>query len=109
MKRVIFGQVGRLRPEKVEEYKALHLRPWPQVLQTISRCNLQNYSIFLHGDMVFAYFEYTGENFDADMEEMAKDSVTQEWWTHTHPCFAEYSMDPKSRFYADMEQIFYHN
>lgn len=54
-KRVIFGQLGRLKPEKIEEYEALHAAPWPEVLQTIHDCNLRNYSIFREGEQVFAY------------------------------------------------------
>lgn len=29
MKKVMFGQLGRLKPEKIEEYEALHANPWP--------------------------------------------------------------------------------
>lgn len=65
-KRVIFGQLGRLKPEKIEEYEALHAAPWPEVLQTIHDCNLRNYSIFREGEQVFAYFEYIGEDYEAD-------------------------------------------
>ena len=67
-KRVIFGQLGRLKPEKIEEYEALHAAPWPEVLQTIHDCNLRNYSIFREGAQVFAYFEYIGDDYEADME-----------------------------------------
>lgn len=67
-KRVIFGQLGRLKPEKIEEYEALHAAPWPEVLQTIHDCNLRNYSIFREGEQVFAYFEYIGDDYEADME-----------------------------------------
>ena len=108
MSRIIFGQLGRLKPEKIEEYEALHGAPWPEVLQTIYDCNLRNYSIFRHGDLVFAYFEYVGEDYDADMAKMAEDPVTQDWWTHTHPCFEEFAISPESEFYHDMKQIFYH-
>ncbi len=103
-----FGQLGRLKREKIDEYCELHANPWPEVLKTITECNLRNYSIFLHDDMVFAYFEYTGEDFDADMEKMAQDPVTQEWWTHTKPCFEIYPFDQNSEFYHDMKRIFYH-
>ena len=108
MDKVVFGQVGRLRQDKIEIYKKLHAQAWPQVLQIISDCHLQNYSIFLQGETVFAYFEYTGEDYSADMKKMAQDPVTQEWWTHTHPCFIEYAINLESKFYADMQQIFYH-
>ena len=108
MKKTFFGQVGRLKPEKIEEYCALHANPWPEVLQTITDCHLQNYSIFRNEDMVFAYFEYVGEDYEADMEKMAQDPVTQQWWTHTKPCFEKYAFSSASEFYHDMEQIFYY-
>lgn len=65
-KRVIFGQLGRLKPEKIEEYEALHAAPWTEVLQTIHDCNLRNYSIFRESEQVFAYFEYIGDDYEAD-------------------------------------------
>lgn len=107
MAKTVFGQVGRLKFGMVEEYVRLHQNPWPEVLQTIRDCNIQNYSIFLQGDVVFAYFEYVGENYEADMLKMARDPKTQEWWTHTHPCFVRYAMGPGDEFYKDMRQIFY--
>ena len=107
MKRNIFGQIGRLKADKIAEYKALHAHAWPGVLKTIEDCGLRNYSIFIHGDLVFAYFEYIGEDYEKDMEKMAADPVTQEWWTHTKPCFIPYSMGEEGEFYTDMEQIFY--
>lgn len=107
-KRVIFGQIGRLKPEKIEEYEALHAAPWLEVLQTIHDCNLRNYSIFREGEQVFAYFEYVGENYAADMAKMERDEATQRWWTHTKPCFVKYAVRPDSEFYADMKQIFYY-
>ena len=49
MATIRFGQLGLLKPEKAEEYTALHANPWPGVLKTITDCNLRNYSIFRHG------------------------------------------------------------
>ncbi|MBO5158255.1 MAG: L-rhamnose mutarotase [Lachnospiraceae bacterium] len=108
MSRKVFGQIGTLKSEKVEEYKKLHANAWPGVLKTISDCNLQNYSIFLQGNQVFSYFEYVGEDYEGDMKKMEADKVTQEWWKHTKPCFEKYSISPESEFYHDMEQIFYY-
>ena len=107
-KKVFFGEVGRLKPEKIEEYEALHANPWPQVVKTIHDCNLRNYSIFRHEDLVFAYYEYVGEDFRADMDKMAEDPVTQQWWTHTQPCFVQYAIRPDFQFYTPMKQIFYY-
>ena len=99
-----FCQRGLLKPEKVEEYRALHAAAWPDVLKTIRECNLQNYSISILGEMVVAYFEYTGEDYEADMRKMEADPVTQEWWKHTKPCFARHD---EGVYYEDMEEIFY--
>lgn len=108
----LFGQIGRLKPECIEEYRRLHevevyTPRWAGVLETIHQCNLRNYSIFIQDDLVFAYFEYVGEDYDADMEKMAQDLVTQEWWTHTRPCFTKYKADSADEFYTDMQQIFF--
>src|SRR5437867_13231663 len=80
-----FGQLIGLRPEVKEEYIKYHANVWPEVLQTIRDCNIRNYSIFLKDDTLFAYFEYTGDDFQADMAKMAADPKTQEWWTLMDP------------------------
>ena len=110
--RKIFGQVGRLKPECIEEYRRLHevdvyTPRWAGVLSMIQDCNMQNYSIFIEDDVVFGYFEYTGSDYEADMAKMAADPTTQEWWSHTRPCFTKYKPDSKENFYTDMQQIFY--
>jgi len=38
-----FGQVIRVRPERIAEYEALHAAPWPGVLAAIERGNIRNY------------------------------------------------------------------
>jgi L-rhamnose mutarotase len=75
-----------LRREKREEYLALHRAVWPQVEQTLRDCNVTNYSIFVFGDTLVAYYEYVGDDHDADMARIAEDPKTLEWWTHTDPC-----------------------
>ena len=77
MAMVRFGQLGQLKPDKIEEYCTLHANPWPGVLKTITECNLRNYSIYLHGDKVFAYFEYVGEDYEADMKKMEQEEIAE--------------------------------
>ena len=108
MAKKIFGQIGRLKPDKIEEYVTLHAAVWPGVLQTITDCNMANYSIFLKGDIVFGYFEYNGTDYEADSKKMAVDPITQDWWKKTRPCFTKYEEASLEAFYEDMEQIFYY-
>jgi L-rhamnose mutarotase len=78
-----FGQVIRVRPERVEEYERLHAETWPGVLAAIRAANIRNYSIFRHGELLFAYFEYVGVDFAADMVAMGADPVIRDWWKRT--------------------------
>ncbi|GHU67130.1 hypothetical protein AGMMS49983_17840 [Clostridia bacterium] len=107
MNKIIFGQIGKLKKDKIAEYTALHANPWEGVLETMKRCNLQNYSIFLQEDFVFAYFEYVGDDYTTDMRKMAQDAITQEWWAHTKPCFIKNAFSEGGEFYKDMQSIFY--
>jgi L-rhamnose mutarotase len=100
-----FGQTARLKPDKIEEYRQLHASVWPEVLDTITACHIGNYSIFQQDDLLFAYFEYHGNDYDADMRAMAEDPVTQRWWKLTKPCFLHHSIQ---EYYTEMPEIFYH-
>jgi L-rhamnose mutarotase len=78
-----FGQVIGLRSDAIEAYERLHAEPWPAVLDQIRRSNIRNYSIFREGERLFAYFEYIGDDFEADMAAMAADPETRRWWALT--------------------------
>src|SRR5438105_15548077 len=75
------GQVVGLKPDQVEAYERLHTAVWPEVLAMIHACNIGNDSIFRHGALLFAYFEYVGAAYAADMAKMAGDPRPREWWT----------------------------
>lgn len=80
-----FGQVIGIKPEHIEEYEKLHADVWSGVLKTIEECNIRNYSIFRYNNTLFAYFEYHGDDFDADMAKMSADETTQKWWDVCSP------------------------
>ena len=101
-----YGQRAQLKPEKVDEYVTLHRAVWPDVLETISQCNIRNYSIYILGCDLIACFEYHGDDYDADMAKMAADPATQKWWEHTKPCFLRHD---EQVYYLDMEEIFHYD
>ncbi len=80
-----FGQVLSITSEHIEEYERLHQAVWPTVLATIHACNIRNYSIFRYEHLLFAYFEYVGDDYEADMAKMAGDPTMQEWWSVCEP------------------------
>jgi L-rhamnose mutarotase len=102
-----YGLVIRLRPEVVDAYKAYHTAVWPEVLATIKACNIHNYSIFLKDGWLFAYFEYHGRDFAADMEKMAADPKTQEWWTIMKPMQEPLPARAEGEWWAGMEEVFH--
>lgn len=104
-----FGQVIRLKPEGADEYVRLHAETWPGVLAKIADCNIENYSIFRKDLLLFAYFEYVGNDFAADMERMAKDQETQRWWAVVKPLMEPIENRGPGEFWADMEEIFHYD
>jgi L-rhamnose mutarotase len=104
-----FGQMIRLKPEGAEEYKRQHAAVWPGVLAMIKECHLVNYSIYRKDNWLFAYFEYTGNDFEGDMARMAADPETQRWWDVVKPLMEPIENRKTGEFWADMEEIFHLN
>ena len=102
-----YGQLIGVKPDQIEAYERIHAAVWPEVLATIHACNIRNYSIFRHGTLLFAYFEYVGADFAADMARMAADPKTQEWWTHTEPMQEPVADRAPGAWWATMPEVFH--
>ena len=102
-----FGRIIRVRPEREEEYIRYHAAVWPGVLKTIKDCSIRNYSIFLRDHLLFAYFEYTGDDYQADMAKMAADPKTQEWWNITDAMQEPVETRKPGEWWAEMDEVFH--
>ncbi len=102
-----YGMTIRLRPEAEVEYKRYHRSVWPEVLDTITRCNMRNYTIFLRNGVLFGYFEYVGQDFDADMARMAADPDTQKWWAIMSPMQNPFPDRKEGEWWTNMEEVFH--
>lgn len=84
------GLVSELVRDKELSYRTLHQTNWPGVIDQMRRSHYRNWTTFLceieKRLLLFTYVEYVGQNRQGDDEAMAKDPVTQRWWTHTQPC-----------------------
>ncbi|MAU94274.1 MAG: L-rhamnose 1-epimerase [Fulvimarina sp.] len=78
--------IARPLPDKRQEYIDLHAAVWPEVEATITDTGIRNFTIFVTGDVIVGYFEYTGEDYDLDQRRMAADEATQRWWAATGAC-----------------------
>ena len=105
------GMVIGIRPEQISEYKRLHADCWPAILQGITDCVIKNYTIFLREpeNLLFAYWEYHGSDFAADMRKMAAEEVTQRWWALCQPCQAPLASRAAGEWWAMMEPVFHHD
>ena len=71
---------------------------------------MRNFSIFLREpeNLLFAYFEYHGEDLEADSARMAADPTTQEWWAVCKPCQKPFDTIKDDEWWAPMEEVFFH-
>lgn len=102
-----FGQLIGLKPEHYERYRKYHAEVWPEVAQMITACGIRNYSIFHRNGHLFAYLEYVGDDFDADMAKMAADPKTQEWWAIMKPMQDPLPDRKPAEWWSDMEEVFH--
>ena len=102
-----YGQIIGVKPEHFEEYKKYHAAVWPEVLKMIGECNMRNYSIFHKDNQLFAYFEYHGNDFVADMAKMAADPTTQKWWAVMEPMQQPVENRTAGEWWANMEEVFH--
>ncbi|HRW03559.1 MAG TPA: L-rhamnose mutarotase [Caldilineaceae bacterium] len=102
-----YGQVLGIKTENIAEYTRLHAAVWPGVLKMIHECNIRNYSIFQKDNLLFAYFEYIGDDFAADMAKMAADPTTQEWWQVCTPLQDPLPTRAEGEWWATMDEVFH--
>lgn len=109
-----FGQAIQLTsdPEKVKLYMKLHAEPWPEIVGKLQECNIHNYSIYV-GELtpgkqyLFAYFEYTGTDFEGDMKKMGDDPKTKEWWKLTDPCQIRIPGTPDGQQWLTLKEAYH--
>ena len=107
-----YGSVIGVKQESLEKYKELHANPWPEINAKLRDVNIQNYSIYLtqfpDGNYyLFSYFEYVGDNFDADMKRIGDDPKTKEWWSHTDPMQIPLSNNEEGQWWRPMEEVYH--
>lgn len=106
-----YGSVIGLKPEMERRYRELHADVWQSVQSCLASSNVHNYSIYiteLEGKKyLFSYFEYTGQDFEADMQDIAEDPETQRWWQETDPCQLPLSNRAEGDNWTSMERVFF--
>jgi len=103
-----FGMVVGIKPEKIETYKELHADDNAGVRDLLSKYNMHNFSIFLteiEGKWYeFGYYEYTGNDYEGDMNKLAEEPRNIEWLKVCDPLQIPLKGEKSWKM---MEQVYY--
>jgi L-rhamnose mutarotase len=103
------GMVIGIKPEAIKQYKALHADSNPGVRDLLSEAHMENFSIFIHQFddgkyYLFGYYEYTGDDYQADMAALAKKERNIEWLKVCDPMQIPFKGQDS---WSVMEQVYY--
>ncbi len=101
------AQLIQVNEADIPEYERIHAEVWPGVLRQIAKSNIRNYSIYRHGNLLFAYMEYHGDDYAADMAAMAADPTTQEWWKITAPMQSQVPEAAEGEWWHTLREVFH--
>jgi L-rhamnose mutarotase len=88
----------RVRPEKLDEYRARHREVWPEMLEALRETGWGNYTLFLTDDgLLIGYLET--EDFAAAQAAMEATDVNARWQAE----MAEFLVPPMRR----IEEVFH--
>lgn len=100
-----YGQVIRVKPERYEEYREYHRNVWPEIIELGRQCNIRNQTIFHRDGLLFRYFEYTGDDYEADKAAAAAHPWNQAWWELMQPMQEPLESCAEGEWWADMEEL----
>lgn len=98
-----------VKPGQIAEYKRLHAEPWPEMNAALSAANIRNYSIYIREpeNLLFGYWEYTGANFEADMQALSTLAISKRWLALTDQCQEPLQSRSASEWWCSMPEIFH--
>jgi L-rhamnose mutarotase len=104
VERVCF--LGRVKAERLAEYRARHERVWPDMLAALQEAGWGNYSLFLTEDgLLVGYLET--QDYQAALDRMASTEVNARWQRDMAPYFTELDGLPPDRGFKRAGEIFH--
>ncbi len=104
MERVCF--LLRVKPERLEEYRARHREVWPEMLDALRATGWRNYSLFLAPDgLLVGYLET--DDFAAALAGMERTDVNARWQAEMAPFFALSDSERPDTGLARLEEVFH--
>jgi L-rhamnose mutarotase len=96
----------RVRPDRMDEYRARHAAVWPEMRAALAATGWRNYSLFLADDgELIGYLEC--DDFDAAQAAMAATDVNARWQTEMAGFFADLGDRRPDEGIAPVPEIFH--
>ena len=103
-----FGRVLRLREGAEEEYRRQHAAVWPEVLEAIRESGIRNYSIYIHGRWMFAYFELPdGLSVEEAGAQIAANPACRRWEELMHTLQERLPESPEGSWWVPASEAFH--
>jgi L-rhamnose mutarotase len=98
-----------VRSDQIRAYEALHASFNSGVRDLLTKYHMHNFSIFLEEleddrYYLFGYYEYTGNNYRADMKRLAAEPRNLEWLSMTGPTQIPL---PGEISWSNMREVYY--
>lgn len=104
MTRVCF--LLKIRPDRLEEYKARHRQVWPEMLDALRATGWHNYSLFLRPDgLLVGYLETP--DFEQARARMRDHPVNARWQAEMAPFFESLDNGTADASMMALEEVFH--
>lgn len=104
MERVCF--LLKVKKERLAEYKEIHRKVWPELLDALRETGWHNYSIFLRDDGLFVGYLETPD-FQKALEGMKAREMNTRWQTMMAPFFEGISGRRPDEGLLRLEEVFH--
>jgi L-rhamnose mutarotase len=96
----------RVKPDRLDEYKAAHRNVWPEMRDALARHGWHNYSLFLGADgLLVGYVEV--EDFQRSVAGMQTEEVNARWQAAMQEFFEPLKTGAPDTSLVTLEQVFH--
>ena len=104
MERVCF--LARVRPDRLDEYRARHEAVWPEMRNALRAAGWANYSLFLTDEgLLVGYLET--DDYAAAQQRMAGTAVNERWQAEMAPYFTDLDGVRPDQGFRRIDEIFH--
>lgn len=96
----------RIRPDRLEDYLAMHRVPDAAVVPMLDRFGHRAYRLHMLGEVAIASFDYTGADLDADRKALRARPELVDWMRRTAACQVPLGSEPGAPIWSPLPLIF---